>query len=92
MNSAYKQLSINTIDEINQFDEPEFTPVIDNASNIKDMFLKFLTARTELYNKILAYEPICINSLHSMLKTEGFKCRMSTLMDFLDEQVSFYFF
>ncbi|XP_076475806.1 uncharacterized protein LOC117156044 isoform X2 [Bombus vancouverensis nearcticus] len=89
--NADKQLSINTIDEINQFDEPEFTPVIDNASNIKDMFLKFLTARTELYNKILAYEPICINSLHSMLKTEGFKCRMSILMDFLDEQcITFY--
>ncbi|XP_043577650.1 putative uncharacterized protein DDB_G0282133 isoform X2 [Bombus pyrosoma] len=89
--NADKQLSINTIDEINQFDEPEFTPVIDNASNIKDMLLKFLTARTELYNKILAYEPICINSLHSMLKTEGFKCRMSTLMDFLDEQcITFY--
>ncbi|XP_012247899.1 reticulocyte-binding protein PFD0110w [Bombus impatiens] len=89
--NADKQLSINTIDEINQFDEPEFTPVIDNASNIKDMFLKFLTARTELHNKILAYEPICINSLHSMLKTEGFKCRMSILMDFLDEQcITFY--
>ena len=89
--NADKQLSINTIDEINQFDEPEFTPVIDNASNIKDMFLKFLTTRTELYNKILAYEPICINSLHSMLKTEGFKCRMSTLTDFLDEQcITFY--
>ncbi|XP_048261294.1 putative uncharacterized protein DDB_G0282133 [Bombus terrestris] len=89
--NADKQLSINAINEINQFDEPEFTPVIDNGSNIKDMFLKFLTARTELYNKILAYEPICINSLYSMLKAEGFKCRMSILMDFLDEQcITFY--
>lgn len=56
------------------------------------MFLKILSVKTELHNKILMYEPICINTLYSMLKTEGFKCKMNTLMNFLDEQVTFYFF
>ena len=55
------------------------------------MFLKLLSIKTELYNQILAYEPICINSLHFMLKAEGLKCKMNILMDFLDEQVFFYF-
>ncbi|KAK1136117.1 hypothetical protein K0M31_000685 [Melipona bicolor] len=65
--------------------------LIDNGSNIKDMFLKLLSIKTELYNQILAYEPICINSLHFMLKTEGLKCKMDALMDFLDEQcITFY--
>ncbi|KOX70794.1 hypothetical protein WN51_02218 [Melipona quadrifasciata] len=66
--------------------------LIDNGSNIKDMFLKLLSIKTELYNQILAYEPICINSLHFMLKTEGLKCKMDALMDFLDEQVEDHLF
>ncbi|CAL7946215.1 unnamed protein product [Xylocopa violacea] len=85
------QLPINIIDEEKQFNGPEFTSTIDSVLNIKDMFLKLLTVRKELHNKILAYQPVCINSLHSMLKTEGFKCKMNTLMNFLDEQcITFY--
>ncbi|KAF3421283.1 hypothetical protein E2986_13431 [Frieseomelitta varia] len=80
-----------TIVEGKPFYEYEFISVIDNGSNIKDMFLKLLFIKTELYNQILAYEPICINSLHFMLKAEGLKCKMNVLMDFLDEQcITFY--
>ncbi|XP_043799369.1 protein PFC0760c-like [Apis laboriosa] len=85
-----KQLSLNIIDKEKQLDESEFISIIDNT-NIKDMFLKILSVKTELYNKILMYEPICINTLYSMLKAEGFKCKMNTLMKFLDEQcITFY--
>lgn len=59
----------------------------DNVLNIKDVFLKLIKVKKGLYNNILAYEPLCIESVHSMLKEEGLKCKMNEVMDFLDEQV-----
>ncbi|XP_076667757.1 uncharacterized protein LOC143368676 isoform X3 [Andrena cerasifolii] len=64
----------------------------DNMLNIKDAFLKLIKVKKELYNNILAYNPLCIESVHSMLKEEGLKCKMNEVMDFLDEQcITFYF-
>ncbi|XP_076280111.1 uncharacterized protein LOC143208969 isoform X2 [Lasioglossum baleicum] len=60
--------------------------------NIKDVFLELIKDQKELYNNILSYKPLCIDSVHSMLKGKGFKYKMNTLMDFLDEQcITFYF-
>lgn len=63
----------------------------DDTLNIKDAFYKLIKLKKELHNNILAYQPLCIESLHAMLKKQGFKCKMNTLMDFLDEQVIFLF-
>lgn len=79
------------INEEMQFDDIELSPTKDNATCIKDAFLKLLNVNKELHNKILTYEPLCINSLHAILKTSGFVCKINTLMDFLDEQcITFY--
>ncbi|CAK9800106.1 Structure-specific endonuclease subunit SLX4 [Anthophora plagiata] len=90
-NTIDMQLPINIIDEEKQYDEQEAMSVANNVPDIKDVFSKLLTVNRELHDKILTYEPLCINSLHSMLKAEGFRCKMNTLMDFLDEQcITFY--
>ncbi|XP_031839237.1 uncharacterized protein LOC116429893 isoform X2 [Nomia melanderi] len=76
----------NIINEERKFDEFE-TVTTNTALNIKDEFYKLIEDQKELHNNILTYEPLCIESLHSMLKEKGFKCKMNTLMDFLDEQI-----
>nr|XP_012141599.1 PREDICTED: uncharacterized protein LOC100881823 isoform X2 [Megachile rotundata] len=88
--SNHSQITITN--EEKQFNESQSINVADNTQNMKDILLKFITTNKVLHNKILAYEPLCIDSLHSSLKAEGFKCKMNTLMDFLDEQcITFYF-
>lgn len=88
--SNHSQTSI--INEEKQFDESESINAADSTQNMKDILLKFIVTNKVLHNQILAYEPLCIDSLHSVIKAEGFKCKMSTLMDFLDEQcITFYF-
>nr|XP_034173541.1 structure-specific endonuclease subunit SLX4 [Osmia lignaria]XP_034173542.1 structure-specific endonuclease subunit SLX4 [Osmia lignaria]XP_034173543.1 structure-specific endonuclease subunit SLX4 [Osmia lignaria]XP_034173544.1 structure-specific endonuclease subunit SLX4 [Osmia lignaria] len=83
---------ITIIDEEKQFDELESMTSVDNTKNIKNILLQLINTDKELHNKILAYEPLCIESLHSLLKAEGFKCKVNTVMDFLDEQcITFYF-
>ncbi|CAK9806096.1 Structure-specific endonuclease subunit SLX4 [Anthophora quadrimaculata] len=90
-NTVDMQLSTNIINEEKQYDEQEAMYVANNVPDIKDVFSKLLTVNRELHDKILSYEPLCINSLRSMLKAEGFRCKINTLMDFLDEQcITFY--
>lgn len=71
---------------------------INNAENlialsdcigIKEAFSKLIEFNKDLHNKILQYEPLNIELLHHMLKTNGFKCKINSLIDFLDEQVFF---
>lgn len=63
----------------------------ENPSNITEAFTKLLDTDKDLHNKILQYEPVNIKELHHTLRTHGFKCKFSNLMDFLDEQVYFLF-
>ncbi|XP_076244436.1 uncharacterized protein LOC143185377 [Calliopsis andreniformis] len=85
------QSSEKVIDEERQIDDLEPTTLTDNTLNIKDAFLKLIKIKKEIYNKILAYEPLCVDSLHAMLKEKGFKCKMDTLTNFLNEQcITFY--
>lgn len=64
----------------------------ENPSNITEAFTGLLNVDKDLYNKILQYEPVNIKELHHTLRTYGFKCKFSNLMDYLDEQVYFLFF
>ncbi|XP_076177683.1 uncharacterized protein LOC143151987 isoform X1 [Ptiloglossa arizonensis] len=83
---------INIINEGRQFDKLQSTTAIDNTPNIKDVFSKLIKVNRELHNNILAYEPLCIESLHSLLKEEGFRCKINVLANFLDKQcITFYF-
>ncbi|XP_015432837.1 PREDICTED: putative uncharacterized protein DDB_G0282133 [Dufourea novaeangliae] len=89
--SSAEESSVVIIDKETLFDESEPLTAINEALNIKNVFFKLIKDQKELHNKILTYEPLCIEFLHSMLKQEGFKCNMNTLMDFLDEQcITFY--
>ncbi|XP_043256629.1 protein PFF0380w isoform X2 [Colletes gigas] len=84
--------SVNIISDERKFNKFELTTTTDNPSNINNMFSKLIKVKRELHNNILAYEPLCIESLYSMLKEEGLKCNMNILMNFLDEQcITFYF-
>ncbi|XP_012225867.2 uncharacterized protein [Linepithema humile] len=74
-----------------QFYETESLPALENSSDIAEAFTKLIVADKHLHNKILRYEPVNIETLHSTLRTHGFKCKLSNLMSFLDEQcITFY--
>lgn len=75
-----------------EFYETESLPLQENSSDIAEAFTKLIDGDKDLYNKILRYEPVNIESLHCTLRTRGFKCKLSNLMSFLDEQVRFLFF
>ncbi|XP_076379512.1 uncharacterized protein LOC117221735 isoform X2 [Megalopta genalis] len=86
LQSSGEKLPVNIINEERQLDENRTC-----ALNIKDAFFALITDQKELYNNILTYEPLCIESIYFMLKEKGFKYKMNTLMDFLDEQcITFY--
>ncbi|OXU31560.1 hypothetical protein TSAR_007400 [Trichomalopsis sarcophagae] len=68
------------------YDEADAANSLDNPVSIKDVFTRLLRTNKELYTKVLTYEPLPLESLHLMLKHNGFKCKQNTLMDFLDEQ------
>lgn len=69
------------------FDEADAVNTLENPVSIKDAFCRLIETNKELYTKVLTYEPLPLESLHSMLKLKGFKCKINSLMDFLDEQV-----
>lgn len=65
---------------------------LSDCVTIKEAFSKLIEFNKDLHNKILQYEPLNIELLHHMLKTNGFKCKINSLIDFLDEQcITFYF-
>lgn len=69
----------------------ETESLLENPSNILEAFTGLLDVDKDLHNKILQYEPVNIKELHHTLRTHGFKCKLSNLMNFLDEQVYFLF-
>ncbi|KMQ91003.1 structure-specific endonuclease subunit slx4 [Lasius niger] len=72
-----------------ELSETESLP--ENPSNIAEAFTGLLDVDKDLHNKILQYEPVNIKELHHTLRTHGFKCKLSNLMNFLDEQcITFY--
>lgn len=58
-----------------------------NAKSLKDAFYELVENDEDLYTKIVIYEPLSLESLHSRLKQNGVKCKINELMDFLDHQV-----
>jgi len=74
-----------------QFYETESSPELGISSNITEAFAQLIEADKKLHNKILRYEPVDIEVLHSTLRAYGFRCKLSNLMNFLDEQVHFHF-
>ena len=61
---------------------------IDYSSiTIKQAFNALLNDDKKLHNKVLTYEPLPLEQLHSIFKSRGFKCKLNDLMDFLDEEV-----
>jgi len=93
-NIYYSSSDINilkdTISKEMEFYETESLPALENSLNIREAFMKLINLDKDLYNKILQYEPINIENLHSTLRTHGFKCNLPNLMNFLDEQVHIF--
>lgn len=73
-----------------EFYETESLPALENSSDIREAFTKLINVDKNLHNKILKYEPINIEQLHTTLRAHGFKCKLSNFMNFLDEQVSIF--
>ncbi|XP_012522991.2 uncharacterized protein PF11_0213 [Monomorium pharaonis] len=64
---------------------------LEKSSNITEAFMRLIDVDKDLHNKILRYEPVNIEQLRSTLRTHGFKCNLSNLMSFLDQQcITFY--
>ncbi|GAB1861308.1 Structure-specific endonuclease subunit SLX4 [Camponotus japonicus] len=79
----------NSIGKEMELSDTESLP--ENPSNITEAFTGLLNVDKDLHNKILQYEPVNIKELHHTLRTHGFKCKFSNLMDYLDEQcITFY--
>lgn len=74
-----------------EFYETKQLSTLENSSDIKEAFTGLINVDKDLHNKILQYEPVNIKQLHTTLQSRGFKCKLSNLMNFLDEQVSFFF-
>lgn len=64
---------------------------LENSLDITEAFMRLINIDKDLHNKILQYEPVDIEHLHSILRTHGFKCKFSNLMSFLDQQVRFLY-
>ncbi|XP_011502688.1 PREDICTED: uncharacterized protein LOC105366071 [Ceratosolen solmsi marchali] len=62
------------------------TATLESTLSIKEAFFRLIKSNKELYTKVLMYKPLPLESLHSMLKENGFKCKLKDLMNFLDEQ------
>ncbi|XP_039301682.1 uncharacterized protein LOC105196345 [Solenopsis invicta] len=74
-----------------EFYETMVLSPLEKPSNITEAFMKLINIDKDLHNKILRYEPVNIEQLRSTLRTHGFKCKLSDLMSFLDQQcITFY--
>jgi hypothetical protein len=61
--------------------------LVCSSADLATVLHSFITSDSDLYQKVLLYEPIWIEQLHAKLKASGFKFKMKELMDCLDEQV-----
>jgi hypothetical protein len=75
-----------SLEEIDN-NESNFMNTLKNTVSIKDALFGLIKSNKELYTKVLTYKPLILESLHLMLKENGFKCKLNNLMHFLDEQV-----
>ncbi|XP_032219956.2 uncharacterized protein LOC5519269 [Nematostella vectensis] len=57
-----------------------------NSDDLKQTLLKYMTGDRDLHFKILTYQPMQVVHLHEQIKSDGIKCPISKLVDFLDEQ------
>ncbi|XP_014483996.1 PREDICTED: uncharacterized protein LOC106749241 isoform X2 [Dinoponera quadriceps] len=81
----------STISKEMEFYETESLPALENSTDIREAFTRLINVDKDLHNKILRYEPVNIEQLHSTLRSRGFKCKLSNFMNFLDEQcITFY--
>ncbi|CAG2054063.1 unnamed protein product [Timema podura] len=55
---------------------------VDFRSSVR----RYITTNTDLYERILRYEPIWLEELTKELKSQGLKFNSNQLMDYLDEQ------
>uniref|UniRef100_A0A1B6D098 Structure-specific endonuclease subunit SLX4 n=1 Tax=Clastoptera arizonana TaxID=38151 RepID=A0A1B6D098_9HEMI len=55
---------------------------LDVPTKVKEL----INNDSELHEKILLYQPIFIEDILERLKTRGYKCKMTDLMDYLDDQ------
>lgn len=59
----------------------------DECESLESAFRKLIKLDKNWHNKILSYEPLVLEELHSTLKTQGLNCKQIALMDFLDKHV-----
>lgn len=59
------------------------------SAGLVNQVREILTSRTDLYKKVLLYEPIFVEDLHAILKANKVRCSIQALLDALDELVSF---
>nr|CAD7406003.1 unnamed protein product [Timema poppensis] len=63
----------------------EFAPGT-SQKDFRSSVHRYITTNTELYEKILRYEPVWLEELTKELKSQGLKFNSNQLMDYLDEQ------
>lgn len=51
-----------------------------------------IVSNSDLHRKVLQYEPIFVEDLHAVLKSNKIKCSIQALLDVLDDLVSFVIF
>nr|CAD7592922.1 unnamed protein product [Timema genevievae] len=66
----------------------EFVPGTSQKAGVdfRSSVRRYITTNTELYERILRYEPIWLEELTKELKSQGLKFNSNQLMDYLDEQ------
>nr|CAD7461694.1 unnamed protein product [Timema tahoe] len=66
----------------------EFAPGTSQKAGVdfRSSVRRYITTNTELYERILRYEPIWLEELTKELKSQGLKFNSNQLMDYLDEQ------
>nr|CAD7399462.1 unnamed protein product [Timema cristinae] len=63
----------------------EFAPGT-SQKDFRSSVHRYITTNTELYERILRYEPVWLEELTKELKSQGLKFNSNQLMDYLDEQ------
>nr|CAD7429885.1 unnamed protein product [Timema monikensis] len=63
----------------------EFAPGT-SQKDFRSSVRRYITTNTELYERILRYEPVWLEELTKELKSQGLKFNSNQLMDYLDEQ------
>ncbi|XP_015126454.1 uncharacterized protein LOC107048020 [Diachasma alloeum] len=69
-----------------EFQEVEGSDRPEGAVSVQEAFHQLLKNDGGLYGKVLAYEPLPLESLCERLKAEGFSGKVNDVMDFLDDE------